>query len=61
MQVTAVIYLSFGGKLVFESGEEVEARPGRLVMFDADDRHAFEADGEEQRAMLGPVAAHHAR
>ena len=53
---TAVIYLTGGGDLVFDS-RRVAAQPGRLIIFPPDTPHAFEAtDPSESRAMVGPVA-----
>ena len=37
---------------------QVEARPGRLVVFHSADTHAFRADGHMPRAMIGPIAFH---
>ena len=57
---TAVVYLTGGGKLMFHpGGKEVQAKAGRLVMWESDQLHSFEADDEDSvRAMLGPVAVY---
>ena len=57
---TGVIYLTHGGFLEFEEGSRVEAKPGRLVVFDSARRHRFCSNGQP-RALIGPVAVRASR
>lgn len=57
----AVIYLTGGGRLVFHGKvrSAVRVAPGRLVSWDAELEHSFEADAPSGvRAMIGPLAMH---